>query len=99
MSFTEKVYKVVQEIPAGRVATYGQVAALMGYPNAARAVGNALHKNPDSSVTPCHRVVNAKGKLAENFAFDGPMEQKVRLEAEGVEVGSDFCVDLRKFGV
>lgn len=99
MSFDEEVYAAVRRIPAGKVATYGQIAALIGRPNAARAAGNALHRNPDSSVTPCHRVVNARGELAGNFAFDGPEEQKVRLMAEGVEVDKDNRVNLGKYGV
>lgn len=98
LPFVERVYRVVQAIPPGQVATYGQVALLIGQPNAARAVGNALHRNPDSSLTPCHRVVNSQGRLANNFAFDGPMEQKVRLEAEGVTVHNN-TVDLAKFGI
>ena len=97
MTFDEKVYAAVCKIPRGKVATYGQVAAVIGKPNAARAVGNALHRNPAEGIVPCHRVVNAKGELAQNFAFDGPMEQKVRLEAEGVEVSTDFKVELSKY--
>ena len=104
--FAERVYDAVRKIPAGRVATYGQVAVLAGYPGAAQAVGTALHFNPyepgevpDELAVPCHRVVSAAGKLAQSFAFDGPMEQKARLEAEGVEVGDDFTVDLEKFGM
>lgn len=99
MNFSEKVYEAVKKIPAGKVATYGQIAAMAGNPRAARAVGGALHKNPYEGVVPCHRVVNAAGRLAPNFAFDGPMEQKIRLEAEGVEVSKDYIVDLKKFGI
>ncbi len=97
MSFAERVYALVRQIPAGKVATYGQIAALLGQPRAARAVGGALHRNPDAGLTPCHRVVNAAGRLAPGFAFDGPEEQAVRLGAEGVVV-VDGLVDLARYG-
>ena len=95
-SFYEKIYAAVQQIPYGQVATYGQVAAMAGNGGAARAVGNALHRNPDPGVIPCHRVVNAQGRLAPHFAFGGDAEQQRRLEAEGVEV-IDRRVDLKKY--
>lgn len=97
-SFYDKVYNVVMKIPRGKVATYGQVAAAAGSGGAARAVGNALHKNPAFGVIPCHRVVNAKGELAEAFVFGGVNVQKNLLEEEGVEV-TDNCVDLKKYQV
>ena len=78
-SFYDKIYAAVCLIPRGRVATYGQVAALAGNGGAARAVGNALHKNPMPGVIPCHRVVNAQGRLAPHFAFGGADEQYVDL--------------------
>ena len=59
--FERAVYDAVKRIPEGKVATYGQIARLAGYPGSARAVGNALHKNPDEKNIPCHRVVNASG--------------------------------------
>ena len=77
------VYSLVRKIPAGRVATYGQIAGLLGNPKLSRQVGWALHANPDQT-TPCHRVVNRFGGLAPNFAFDGEAEQRRRLVAEGV---------------
>lgn len=95
-SFYDKIYRAVQQIPRGRVATYGQVAAMAGNGGAARAVGNALHVNPAPGVIPCHRVVNAKGRLAPHFAFGGDEEQRRLLEAEGVEV-RDHYVDLKKY--
>jgi methylated-DNA-protein-cysteine methyltransferase related protein len=83
-SLNEKVYKLVQSIPAGRVATYGQIAELLGNYRLSRQVGWALHANKSSEV-PCHRVVNHEGRLAPNFAFDGEAEQRRRLESEGVK--------------
>ena len=63
-----------------------------------RAVGNALHKNPDPENIPCFRVVNSKGELAGAFAFGGEGEQARRLEEDGVEV-KNGKVDLKRFGI
>ena len=82
--FAEKVYAAVKRIPKGRVATYGQIAEIIGQPGSARAVGNALHRNPYAPVVPCHRVVAADGSLAENFGCGGAEVQYERLKAEGV---------------
>ena len=70
--FSRRVYEVVRRIPKGKVATYGQVAALAGAPRNARFVGYALHSNPEPGVIPCHRVVFRDGSLAPGFAFGGP---------------------------
>jgi len=94
-SFFEKVYRLTRLIPPGRVTTYGEIARTLGTGDA-RKVGWALHANRDT-LTPCHRVVNKEGRLAKNFAFDGEMEQRNRLEAEGVAVNDDFHVDLQRF--
>ena len=83
-SFNERVYDLVGQIPAGCVATYGQIAALAGQPRAARMVGYALHANPRPGVIPCHRVVFRDGSLAPGFAFGGPDRQRELLEREGV---------------
>ena len=84
-------------IPKGKVATYGQIACLAGSPRAARIVGGALHRNPDQSAIPCHRVVNRFGGLAPVFAFGGRDEHMARLMAEGVKV-IDYAVDLDVYG-
>ncbi|MBP3360438.1 MAG: MGMT family protein [Clostridia bacterium] len=97
MSFYDKVYEQVLKIPAGKVATYGQIAALCNSPRASRAVGFALHANPMPGVIPCHRVVNRFGGLAPAFAFGGPEVQKELLEAEGIEVSEDFLVNLEQY--
>ena len=94
---TRRIYEAVKKIPRGHVATYSRVAALAGNPKMSRAVGNALHKNPDPLNIPCYRVVNSKGELSENFAFGGRDAQKKLLEADGVVV-SDYKVDLTKYG-
>ena len=80
----EIIYAAVRQIPRGKVASYSQIAALAGNCNLRRYVGNALHKNPSNTVTPCHRVVNAKGFCSGSFAFGGPDAQRSKLEAEGV---------------
>jgi O-6-methylguanine DNA methyltransferase len=81
--FGARVLAAVRRIPAGRVATYGDIAALAGSPRAARAVGTILRECRDQA-TPCHRVVGAGGTLG---GWSGPMEfKRARLRAEGVAV-------------
>ena len=94
--FCEDVYRTVRKIPSGTVATYGQIAALSGHPGAARAVGNALHKNPDGEKTPCFRVIHGDGRLSDAFCFGGILEHKARLEADGVRV-VNLRVDLSEY--
>lgn len=86
--FANRVFAVVRRIPAGKVATYGQVGRMIGAPRSARYVGYALHANPEpgteSGCIPCHRVVFKDGRMATGFAFGGPDEQRKMLAAEGV---------------
>ena len=93
---SKRIYEAVKRIPKGYVATYAQVAEAAGDRKMARAVGNALHKNPDPSTIPCHRVVNAKGGLADEYAFGGALKQAEILRSEGVEV-CDGRVDMDRF--
>ena len=95
----DKVYEFVKNIPEGRVATYGQIAEYLGNKNLARMVGNVLHNNPDPAHIPCHRVVNAKGEVAENFVFGGAKGQRERLEKEGIVFESNGRVSLKKYGI
>lgn len=95
---TKRIYEAVKKIPEGKVATYGQIAELAGDKKMARAVGNALHRNPDPDSIPCYRVVNGKGELAGAFAFGGAGAQARLLEAEGIEV-KNGKVDLEKYGI
>lgn len=95
---TKRIYEAVKTIPKGKVATYGQVAEMAGDRKMARAVGNALHKNPNPENIPCFRVVNSKGECSGSFAFGGLNEQAKRLIADGVEV-VDNRVDLEKYGM
>ena len=94
----KEIYNITKQIPCGKVATYGQIARLIGYPRAARQVGWALHGNPEPGIIPCHRVLNRFGQLCKGFAFGGQEAQKSLLEAEGVEVTGGYTVDLSKFG-
>jgi O-6-methylguanine DNA methyltransferase len=93
---SKRIYEAVKKIPYGHVATYSQIAEIAGDKKMARAVGNALHKNPDPDNIPCYRVVNAKGELAGEFAFGGKGVQAKLLEAEGITV-IDGKVDLNLF--
>lgn len=93
-NFFDKVYKVVRKIPEGKVATYGQIAKVVNTKDA-RKVGFALHANKDRK-TPCHRVVNAKGRLSDSFSFDGIYEQRRRLLEEGISFINKKHVDLKK---
>lgn len=95
---SKRIYEAVKKIPKGKVATYGQVAAMAGNPKMSRAVGNALHKNPDPAGIPCFRVVNSKGELSGEFAFGGKGAQQALLQADGIEV-TDGKVDLQKYGI
>lgn len=92
----EQIYDVVKQIPYGKVATYGQVAALAGSKRWARVVGYALHANPDPENIPCFRVVNRFGEVSKAFVFGGENRQIELLKAEGVEF-IDGRVDMEKY--
>ena len=94
---TKRIYEAVKKIPKGKVATYGRIAELAGDRKMARAVGNALHKNPEPDGIPCFRVVNAKGECSGSFAFGGQDAQAKRLREDGIEVVNNR-VDLEKYG-
>lgn len=98
MSVFEKIYAVVQRIPKGKAATYGQVATAAGNPRWSRVVGYALHANPFPEIIPCHRVVNRQGFPAKTFAFGGEDAQRQLLESEGIVFEQDGHIDLEKFG-
>lgn len=93
----QKLYELLTLIPHGQVTTYGRLAIALGNKSWARAVGNALHENPDGVQYPCYKVVNSKGNLSHSFAFGGIDEQRRRLEAEGIVV-VDEQVDLNQYG-
>lgn len=89
-------YEIVRRIPAGKVATYGQVARLAGMPRCARTVGYAMAACQDPSI-PCHRVVDRLGGTKAAFDTYAPGTQRAMLEAEGVLFRPDGTVDLEKF--
>ncbi len=84
MNFNEKVFKAVQSIPYGKVASYGTIAEIVGNKRASRQVGFALHKNKDPNIVPCYRVVFKDGRLSKAFVFGGENAQRAMLESEGV---------------
>jgi len=94
MQFYEHVYALVRQIPPGKVVTYGQVAALLGSPRAARAVGYALRFLPTGTDVPWHRVINHRGQISRRTPAEGPLVQRLLLEAEGVVFDAAGCVDL-----
>jgi len=96
MNAYSRIYGVVKNIPKGKVATYGQVAALAGNPRWSRVVGYALHVNPDSNGIPCFRVVNRRGECSGSFAFGGAGAQRRLLEEDGVGFLSDGRVDMKR---
>lgn len=94
MSFRSSVYEILRLVPAGKVVTYGQLAAMAGSPKAARAVGMCMRTNPDAPHTPCHRVVASDGALHGYSAGEGIITKKLMLLEEGVIFKGDK-VDLR----
>ena len=95
-NFQLSVCEFLTAIPRGKVVTYGQIAEHLGNCHLARAVGNALHTNPDPVKYPCYKVVNCKGELSESFGDGGKAEQKRRLERDGIAV-KDGKVDLKRY--
>lgn len=94
-SWNARVYALVRRVPRGRVATYGQIAQLLGRPRGGREVGWALSACDDPRV-PCHRIVDRTGRLAPRFGGVGPEAQRQRLAAEGVRTRAGR-VDLVRY--
>jgi methylated-DNA-protein-cysteine methyltransferase-like protein len=92
--FFARVYAMVARIPRGRVATYGQIARMLGAPRAARTVGWAMHDNPHGSRVPCHRVVQQGGSCSPNFRIGDPGAQRRLLEREGVQFLLNGRIDM-----
>lgn len=95
MSLRDTVYTVTKKIPKGFVATYGQIARLVGNPKAARAIGLFMRTNPDAPRTPCHRVVAKDGSLTGYSAPGGISMKKKMLLSEGVQFKREK-VDLKR---
>lgn len=89
------VYAIVRKIPRGKVATYGQIARMMGMPHGARTVGWAMRACPQN--VPWHRVVNAQGKISVRDTEGFPL-QRALLQAEGVRFSRAKIIDLKKYG-
>lgn len=90
--FARNVYAIVSKIPKGKVATYGQVAAMAGNPKAARAVGMLMARNKSPKTVPCHRVIGADGFL-KGYAFNGIEAKRARLASEGIGFsGARVCM-------
>lgn len=94
--FFQQVYEIVQKIPVGCVATYGQIARLCGNPRASRAVGYALHVNPLPGEIPCHRVVNRFGGAWRPRSRSARGRARKLLTAEGVSFSDEYTVSLDK---
>lgn len=94
-NFNEKCYEILLRVPKGKVTTYGELAKALGSPNAARAVGNAMNKNPYAPRVPCHRVVGSDGKLV---GFASGLDEKTKmLRKEGIEIVNGK-IELDRFG-
>lgn len=94
--FLAAVYKVTADIPRGKVATYGQVGRMAGYPKAGREVGIAMSQAPRAKNLPCHRVVNKIGTLSPDHVFGGKEKQRRMLEAEGITFTEDGVIRMEK---
>ncbi len=90
--FRDDVLNIVGQIPYGKVATYGHIAALAGWPSHSRMVGRTLRYTPEAEFLPCHRVVNKEGRTAPGWS-----RQRSLLEEEGVHFKADGHVDMRQY--
>jgi methylated-DNA-protein-cysteine methyltransferase-like protein len=95
--FSKKVMQMIKTIPAGKVATYGQIAELAGKPQGSRGVAWILHSSSTAHNLPWHRVLNAQGKISFEFGTHNFRQQKKRLEKEGVELTPDGKLSLTRF--
>lgn len=93
----KKLEQLVAQIPAGQVATYGQLAALLSFPHHARYVGRLLQQLPSQSCCPWHRVVNAQGKISSRIQYEGEDLQFFLLEQEGIVFKPNNRIDLKRF--
>lgn len=98
MNFKEKVIQIVQQIPYGKVTTYGTIATLVGLPRGGRLVGGVLHFNSEIHNLPWQRVINRHGFISTTCPQHWKALQKALLEQEGIEVSEDFMVDLGLYG-
>jgi methylated-DNA-protein-cysteine methyltransferase-like protein len=98
MSTYDAIYTIVRQIPYGKVATYGQVAALSNLPGQARLVGYALYRVTDDLDVPWHRVINAKGQVSESPFRNGTDDlQRSLLEQEGISFAANGTIKLATY--
>lgn len=95
--FSEKVIRLVRQIPEGKVATYGQIAKLAGKPQGSRGVAWILHSCSTAYKLPWHRVLNSQGKISFEVGSHNFRQQKKKLEKEGIEFSSDGKLSLSKY--
>ena len=95
-SFHQRVIDIIKSIPKGKVATYGQIAALAGNPRAARMVVRVLHSSSGKEKLPWHRVINSKGSISLKPGT-GYEVQKALLQKEGIVFKEDGSIDLKRF--
>ncbi|MBN1953657.1 MAG: MGMT family protein [Anaerolineae bacterium] len=98
MGFFRKVYRLVCQIPPGKVASYGDIACMLGQPRAARTVGWALHSPPAGLDVPWHRVINRHGRISTSCQEHGAGLQRALLEDEGIRFDDHDRVDWEQFG-
>lgn len=94
MSLRERVYELVSKIPEGKVTTYAELAKAIGKPNASRAIGRILNRNPNPVVVPCHRVVKSTGDVG-GYAYGTKKKSKL-LSSEGVKISKGKIMDFDK---
>lgn len=97
-NFKDRSIQIIKKIPYGQVTNYGTIATLAGLPRGARLVGGILHFNSEKHNLAWYRVINRHGFISTSCENHTRQEQKALLESEGIEVSSDFMVDLKKYG-
>lgn len=98
LNYYQQIYAKVRAIPLGKVATYGDIARMVGLPRHARMVGNALHALPVDTDVPWQRVINAQGSISlGKLSADGALHQRLLLEAEGVVFQANGKVNLKVY--
>jgi len=95
-TFQREIINIIQSIPYGKVAMYGQIAAMAGNPRAARQVVRALHTSSEKENLPWHRVINGQGKISLPLGF-GYEEQRTLLESEGVQFDENDRIDFARY--
>ena len=94
--FFKRVYEIVSRIPEGKVATYGGIGKMLGYPRGAKVVSWAMRSAPEELNLPCHRVVKATGELSPGYVFGDAEIQRAMLASEGITFREDGTIDMSK---